>query len=49
MKSFSLVGVKAHLGDLVGEELHDNAAGRGAADGDIEEDVGVRHFDGIEC
>jgi hypothetical protein len=36
-----------YLGDLVGEELHDDAAGWGAADGDIEEDVGVRHFDGI--
>jgi hypothetical protein len=38
-----------YLGDLVGEELHDDAAGWRAADRDIEEDVGVRHFDGIGC
>lgn len=48
-EKFLLVGWRAHLGDLVGEELHDDAAGWGAADGDIEKDVGVRHFDGIGC
>jgi hypothetical protein len=36
-----------YLGDLVGKQLHDNAAGRRAADGDVEEDVGVGHFDRI--
>jgi hypothetical protein len=35
----------AHLGDLVGEELHDDSARRRAANGDIEEDTGVRHCD----
>jgi hypothetical protein len=39
----------AHLGDLVGEELHDNAASGRTADGDVEVNVGVRHFDGIGC
>jgi hypothetical protein len=39
----------AHLGDLVGEELHDNAASGRTADGDVEVNVGVGHFDGIGC
>ena len=30
-----------HLGDLVLEQLHYDAAGRCAADGDVEENMGV--------
>jgi hypothetical protein len=32
-------------GDLVGVQLHHDAAGRGAADGHVEEHAGVRHRD----
>lgn len=32
--------VLAGLGELVGEELHDDSAGSGAADGDVEENLG---------
>jgi hypothetical protein len=41
--------VNAHLRDHIGAELHDNAAGRLAANVDVEVNVGVRHFDGIGC
>jgi hypothetical protein len=40
-------GKYAYLWDLVLEQLHDDAAGGRAADGDVEEDVGVGHFDEI--
>ena len=47
--SDSGVLMHAHLGDLVGEELHDNSARRRTANGDVEEDAGVGHFDGVGC
>lgn len=37
-------GACSHLGDDVGAKLHDNAAGLGTADGDVEEDLRVAHY-----
>jgi hypothetical protein len=36
-------GVGTHLGDLIGKELHDNSASGRAANGDVEEYLGVGH------
>jgi hypothetical protein len=37
----------SHLGDNIGTELHDDAAKRLTAGGDVEEDLGVGHVDGV--
>jgi hypothetical protein len=38
-----------YLGDLIGVKLHHDAASRLTANGDIKEDLRVRHVDGIGC
>lgn len=38
-----------YLGNLIGEKLHDDAASRLTANGDVKEDLRVRHVDEIGC